>query len=274
MSNIFEQAMNDVQGTEEKYLGPTYPYYKNIRSPSEIGMSDKGTIQQMTKNINGLIAYVELMVSGSGKASSTGKPLGNQFFLETGAKCYADDQCTNESDSSTCPQVTRYIYINNIPQGNIPFISSGLGENFKEFRGLIPGTMSNLNVLNPMSLLRSFMIGSNPPCKKIEMPTMTNDNISGTESQYVAYSDIQSMDPCLFLDKKNPITLQSCRESFQSDISPQMMNIWNKYKQSKKQYNDECKYHKKYGNDHLWLFIFSTMMILFVLMIVLYIAFS
>ncbi len=129
MSNLFEEVLKDAQGVEERLLGPTYPYYKNIKTPSDIGMSDRGTIQQMAKDINGLIQYVELLVTGDSKASATGQPLGNKFFLKTGAKCAAIDSCTDSNDPSTCQKVDRYIYVNNVPQGNIPFISSGLGVN-------------------------------------------------------------------------------------------------------------------------------------------------
>ena len=64
-NNIFQQVLNDAQGVEEQLLGPTYPYYKNIKTPSQIGMSDRGTIQQMGQNIVGLTNYVSLLVSGS-----------------------------------------------------------------------------------------------------------------------------------------------------------------------------------------------------------------
>ena len=33
-------------------------------------------------------------------------------------------------DTETNQEVDRYIYVNNVPQGNVPFISSGLGVNF------------------------------------------------------------------------------------------------------------------------------------------------
>ena len=44
MSNIFQEVLNDAEGVQNELLGPTYPYYKNIKSPSQIGMSSKGTI--------------------------------------------------------------------------------------------------------------------------------------------------------------------------------------------------------------------------------------
>jgi hypothetical protein len=217
MSNLFEEVLNDAKGVEEKLLGPTYPYYKNIKTPSDIGMSDNGTIEQMTKDIDGLIQYVELLVTGESNASSTGGPLGNKFFLQTGAKCAAIDKCTDKSDSSTCEQVNRYIYVDNVPVGNIPFISSGLGVNFSEFKGLIPGAMSNLNVLNPFAIMQAFLSGSTPPCQEITMQTIDVNNNKSSETHYVTLTDINNMDPCIFTDNKNPITGANCKESFKSN---------------------------------------------------------
>ena len=205
MSNIFQEVLTNAKAAEEKYLGPSYPYHKFIRTPSEIGMSSKGSLSALGKNIDGLIAYVELLVSGDGKASATGKPLGNKFFLKTGAKC---------TDKITQQEVDRYIYINNVPQGNIPFISSGVGVNFSEFKGLIPGTISNLNAFNPMTMFQAFLSGSKPNCQEISMETIDIYNNRSTESHFVTLVDIQNTDPCSFPDKKNPVTKNKCRETF------------------------------------------------------------
>ena len=207
MTDIFQEVLTDAKGVEERLLGPTYPYYKNIKSPSEIGMSSKGSLPALAKDIDGLIQYVELLVSGNSKASSTGGPLGNKFFLQTGAKCV---------DNKTNNQVDRYIYINNVPVGNVPFISSGMGVNFSEFKGIIPGAMGNLNALNPFSIMQAFMSGSTPPCQEITMQTIDVNNNKSSESHFVTLVDINNMDPCLFPDKKNPVTNENCRESFVS----------------------------------------------------------
>lgn len=212
--SLLNQISQNAQSVEERVLGPTYPYYSNIKTPQELGMGDRGTIQQMTKDIDGLIQYTELLVSGKSKASSTGGPLGNKFFLQTGGKCRAIDQCTDPNDKTTCESVNRYIYVNNVPEGNIPFISSGVGVNFTEFRGLIPGAMSNLNALNPMSLMRAFLSGATPDCQKITMETITTSNMKATETNYVTLADITDIDPCSFPDGINPVTKSKCRESF------------------------------------------------------------
>jgi hypothetical protein len=207
MSNLFEDVLNDAKGVEQELLGPAYPYYANIKTPSQIGMSDNGSISALTSDINGLIQYVEVLVSGNSKASSTGKPLGNKFFLKTGAKC---------KDVASGDQVDRYIYIDNVPAGNIPFISQGLGVNFTEFKGLIPGAMGNLNALNPFALSQAFLAGSVPDCQALTMETISVDNVTSSETNYVTLVDIQNMDACTFSDSKNPVSGETCQETFKS----------------------------------------------------------
>lgn len=215
MTDVFQEVLTDAKGVEEKLLGPDYPYYKNIKTPQEIGMSSKGSLTALGKDIDGLIQYVELLVSGNSKASATGKPLGNKFFLQTGAKCV---------DTKTKEQMDRYIYINNVPVGNIPFISSGMGVNFSEFKGMIPGMMGNLNALNPFSIMQAFMSGTTPDCQEITMETIDVNNNKSSETHFVTLVDINNMDPCLFPDKTNPITKEKCREAFTTsdDISPKL----------------------------------------------------
>jgi hypothetical protein len=226
-SNLFEEVLKDAGAVEQRLLGPTYPYYKNIKTPKQLGMSDTGTLSQMATDINGLIQYVEVLVTGNSQASATGGPLGNKFFLQTGAKCAAVDKCTTDSTgNSSCQSVDRYIYIDNVPVGNIPFISSGLGVDFSEFKGLIPGAMGNLNVLNPFAIMRAFASGSTPPCQQLTMQTIDVNNNQSTETQYVTLADIGNMDPCTFSNGFNPVTKASCQETFQTgvgkDASPVM----------------------------------------------------
>ena len=204
-SNIFQEVLTDATGVQDRLLGPTYPYWKNIKSPSQIGMSDEGSLNALGKDIDGLIQYVEVLVTGGSNATG-GKVLGNKFFLQTGGKCM--DKATNK-------EVDRFIYINNQPDGHIAFISSGLGVNFSQFRGLIPGTMSNLNVLNPFTIMQAFMSGATPDCQEITLETIDNNSNSSNETHFVSVVDIQNMDACSFSpDKKNPITGKQCAEAF------------------------------------------------------------
>lgn len=205
MSNVFQDALSDVNELQETLLGPNYNYPDQIKSPSEMGMSSKGSWGALTKDISGLIGYVQLLVTGQSKASKTGKPLGTKFFLKTGAKC---------KDKKSGELVQRYVYLDNVPDGTIPFISSGLGVNFTTFRGLIPGIMSNIGKVNPFQILQSFVMGSNPECQEITLQTIDSKNNVSTETQFVATLDIESMTACSFPDKKNPLTGVKCKEAF------------------------------------------------------------
>jgi len=219
-NNIFEQVLSGAGNVGKEFTGESYPYYQYIKTPSELGMSDKGTLDQMGKDIDGLINYVELLVSGKSKASTTGEPLGNKFFLQTGGKCI---------DTKTAQEVDRWIYIDNVPAGNIPFISSGMGVNFSEFKGLIPGTISNLNAFNPVTLFQAFLSGSKPDCQEITMETIDTYNNKSTETHYVTLTDIKNMDPCIFSNKKNPLTNQACRETF-TNMNQTLDQIYSSYK--------------------------------------------
>ena len=218
MSNFFSDVMTDMKGMEQNLLGPDYLYWKRILKPSDMGMSSDGNFGALTNDVNGLINYVEVLVSGNG-GSTTGGPLGDKFFLKTGGQC---------TDVASGNKVDRYIYIDNVPNGNIPFISSGLGgTDFTEFEGLIPGLLGDLGKLNPLNLFKSFMMGDNPDCMSVTLQTIVpvadanlndtgKDNV-GTETQYVAVADVKNMDPCIFPDKKNPADPSlTCMETFTS----------------------------------------------------------
>ena len=216
MSGFFSDIMKDMKGMEQNLLGPDYLYWKRILKPSDMGMSDDGNFDTLANNIGGLINYVEVMVTGKG-GSTKGGPLGDKFFLKTGGQC---------TDVASKKLVDRYIYINNIPSGNIPFISSGLGgTDFTEFEGLIPGTLGDLGKLNPLSLFKSFMMGENPPCMLVTLDTVTpvtdgNGNDTGqdnhgTDTKFLAVADVTNMDPCTFRSKMNPADpTQTCSETF------------------------------------------------------------
>ena len=68
-------------------LGPSYDYWKSIKQPSEMGMSPGFSLGALATNVDGLLSYVEVLISGTGNASVTGKPLGNKFFLPTTGQC-------------------------------------------------------------------------------------------------------------------------------------------------------------------------------------------
>lgn len=114
--------------------------------------------------------------------------------------------------------VDRFIYINNIPDGTIPFIASGAdGSTFQDLKGLIPGAMGNLAALNPMPLFTAFTAGTYPDCAKITLETVNVNNIKRVESNHLALIDVVEMNPCIFPNKTNPASGYTCKESFSAN---------------------------------------------------------
>jgi len=181
MTSFFNKIAKGMDGVEESMLGPDYKYYKHIRTPGAMGASSKGTMGAMGKDVGAIINYVELLVSGGGPASDTGRPLGSKFYVKTAGKC---------KDVETKKVVPRYIYIDNVPDGNIPLISSGLGVNFSEFKGLLPGVLEDAGALNPMSLFSAFQQGATPACKEVSFPVIGDDRANHPTSGHVAMAEI------------------------------------------------------------------------------------
>lgn len=238
-------------------LGPSYDYWKSIKQPSEMGMSPGFSLGALATNVDGLLSYVEVLISGSGNASVTGKPLGNKFFLKTsgqcsettaekwkkerdedaawekeyeevdnkeGAKQITADQATklknalneqkkqrDEKRAGDKQKVQRWIYVNNIPDGTIPFMASGSdGRTFDDLRGLIPGALGNLGALNPVQLFKGFTAGTYPDCAEVTLTTVNNDNVRSSERRHIALVEMVEMNPCWFPGGFNPASGNRC----------------------------------------------------------------
>lgn len=198
MSNFFQSVVDDAEKVEEELLGPDYKYYEHIKTPEELGMSDAGTISALGKDINGIINYVELLVTGRGDANKSkgGRPLGDRFFLKTGGQC---------KDQATGKLVDRYMYIDNVPDGAIPFVSSGIGYKFTTFEGLIPGILSDIDKINPMDMFKAFSQDSEPACREITLETIGKDGNVGSETRFLPLDEIAVIEAN---DKKQKIIVK------------------------------------------------------------------
>jgi len=144
-----------------------YKYNEHIKPPESIGMSDQGDLETLGKDINGLIAYTQLLVEGGGPASSVDGALGDKYFMPSGSKCIAQD---------TKQEVDRYTYINNVP-------SRG---------GLIPGLIESTFKINPGAVFTAAFQSNKPECKQITLQTIDYKNNTKNETQYVAVTEIEN----------------------------------------------------------------------------------
>jgi hypothetical protein len=177
-----------------------YSYLSFIKTPAELQMSDNGTLDTLEKDINGLTSYVELLVEGTSNASKTNGPLGNKFFVKTLGTC----KSVGPKDKDT--EQTRYFYVNNVPLGKNPMP----GSNYKDYRGLIPGMLENVDSINPEKIASAFLTNLVPDCMEITLDTINSSGTLGSASHYVSLADIAELDPCLFPDRVNPQTNAKC----------------------------------------------------------------
>lgn len=221
-----------------------YKYGAFINSPTEMGMKGETSgwgLDTIGTNFGGLISYIQLLVTGTSEASKAAaidypvsglrysQPLGNAYAFKTGFKC----------TDSTGKLQDAVAYINNVPLGNIPFISSFMGVgDVSELRGLLPGIFENFNGFNPMIIVDSLDISNGERCN-IDVETnlayslpLTNINEDGTDYRSgvepVSYSQlymfdnmVSEIDPCVFRgsdgtpgSRTNPVTNKRCKESF------------------------------------------------------------
>lgn len=208
MSNFFESASNNPSALQNKLSGPRYSYSDQIKSPDEMGMSGSG--KNIHTNVKGLEDYVTLLFSGGGNASKVDGPMGKQYFLKTGSKC---------KDNKSGQQVTRSLYINNIPVENTT-LNQGMTLLFGKAQGLIPGILNNIENINPMGIFGAFMEGTNPDCMSVSLPTRNSNNVVGKQTQYLTVNDVKNLSPCLFSNKINPVTKKgaSCIEGFENKV--------------------------------------------------------
>jgi hypothetical protein len=207
---------------------PPYSYLQFIKAPSEMGMSDAGNLPTIEKDINGLIAYVELLVDGASAASKAQNngPLGNQFFVQTNATCIA-------KVAGIPTSVARSIYVNNIPLGGI---GAAPGANIPEFRGLIPGMMSGMDVLNPSRMAESLSNAGTPDCVSVTLNVMDSSYNTVPSTNYITVTDAKYIDPCSFTECVNPITNGVCsgktpppKQGFTNKTDLLFSNIENDY---------------------------------------------
>ena len=163
MSTPYDSGRGDPSGLFAAILGKyAYNYFDKIKAPAQMGMSTDGSIGALADDIAGLIAYVELLAFGGGEASFPEGPLGNKYFMQTASKCVAPDG----------KRVPRYIYVNNIPDGEFQLLpdNTGMTIHMAAFKGLIPGVIEDILNLNPMNMFQAFTMGGKPKCSLVTLP--------------------------------------------------------------------------------------------------------
>lgn len=209
--------------TSAEYLGPNYPYHAMISIPEDMGMSPKGDLETLGKNVTGLINYGSLLMTGDTIANKKIKneqerlgeqqPLGDRIFVKTHGQCLpknkagqyvtADGNGTvlKEQEKEPKELPNRYVFIDHIPTGNIP----GIG-NLSSMKGFVPGLMDNIFKLNPIKIIDAMKQPAKPDCLYVDFQTITydktkdisNQHVVANEGQWVSIEDLKDLNPCSF----------------------------------------------------------------------------
>ena len=171
------------------FFGERYNYPTFILPPTHPKMqfTEGGRAKDLAKNINGITSYVDLLISGDSKASlrknedGENLPLGGKYFMKTILKC---------KDVDTCQEVDRYVYMNNVPTGRIPFTK----DTKTSYRGIVPGMLGNLEKMSPFDMIDKLFQPAIPKCKKVDLQVVLNDNDEGeTMARHVSLDDLETL---------------------------------------------------------------------------------
>jgi len=182
-----------------------YEYYKYVKTPKDMGIKTGSSLDNVSDGVSAMFNYVKLLVEGDSSASTTGKPLGNKYFLLTSQDC---------TDTATNKTVKRSLYFDNVPTGNLGMFAD-TGSDTTDFRGLIPGAIEDVLSIGKIDFFGAFSSFDVPPCQAIKLKTISVNNAMSSDTQYVTISDIKQISPCNFPDRVNPQTKDRCtRQGF------------------------------------------------------------
>jgi hypothetical protein len=171
----------------------SYNYSKYIKTPKEMGIKVGDSLDNVSDGVGAIFSYVKLLVEGTSNASKTGKPLGNKYFLETSENCI--NQYTNE-------KVKRSLYFDNVPTGTLGILQD-TGNEFSEFKGLVPGAIENVMAIGKIDFFSAFTDVGIPKCLPVKLKTINVNNKQGIDTHYITISDIEAISPCNFITKTN-----------------------------------------------------------------------
>lgn len=164
-----DENLTDEESILKDYMGENYSYTSNIKTPSNMGVNHSANIFQIPKNINAIKKYTDYLAK---------EPhMGSNYFVKSG---YCGSESVNE-----CKGQPRWMFIRNIPTGNIP--CTNVKTNMK---GLIPGLLEDINDINPLEIIMNTMgkgsVVSNKCVKRTEKVGTKNSSEFQTKCAPVA----------------------------------------------------------------------------------------
>lgn len=179
------------------FLGEDFDYIGAFNNPRDCSpgpcMGESG--DKIMDNLKGTVKYGNALLFHSDsndnrRVQKNPGVLGNKYFIDSGVDCK-----TPEGDT-----VSRHIYVDNRPTGNVPFINQLVGNGGLP-KGLIPGLLSNVERLNPVKLLNALVpeVGEAAKCKERTVTEIRQRDDGSTYSEevkvYMTDKDYEEVEP-------------------------------------------------------------------------------
>jgi len=172
---------------------------KMVKTPAELGINGSGTWKQLKINIRGFKGYNKVMTIGGGPASTD--YTGNKGFKVMLSKC-------------------KDIQTNRIARQSIFFDNTSN-------KGLVPAIGQKVDNAFHISRIWAAFKTPTQDCMPVTCDTITKYNDKGTETRFVTIDDIKGLSPCVFTNKKNPVTDKTCPEEFTNMMNDDTSNLGN-----------------------------------------------
>lgn len=177
------------QGIEEN--APVYETSNLIITPEDADASDIRSWVAFDHNMRVGANYLEAIVSDQTAVTTTGRPLGMNYLLDTKTQC-------NATDIEGGTSVERYTYIQNNHGGS-----------------LIDTVVNDVEIgFSANNLELGFT--SSIDCQGVTLSTIDENGLNGFGTAWVATTEISNIGPCQFKDRINPVTNEICNESFEN----------------------------------------------------------
>ena len=251
-------------------LPSNFSYYKEIKSPDELGASDAGNNAALKRDGDAIFGYVGGLFSGNkNNVFKTDSPMiGDKQFFNTGAQCIkstakevnsnsnkVNSISINSSNQDKSKLTDRYSYIDNISKtpNNQPV-------------GLLYQVIDDIMDLNPTEIFNSILEPPNSQCIPVTLKTIKQnvryDIETGFETQYVIVSEIEKINPCNFSDGVNPFVKEKTNAI--CDLKDSKQNsIFNTYDNDRKNIKREPFSNITYPRNNLMQLYLFFVFILF-----------
>ena len=168
------------------------PYINCIKTPREQGSNTKA--KKVQQNFKIFFSYIDLLISGKGRANKCKGTPGAQYFTKTNSTCTTSEGTAN-----------KYAYYSFKPMGTVGGVDlGGIGGTQSGSQGLVMGILESLTQVNLNKMVANVRNASSSNCVKVTAPitikedgTEVNSRNCEYETHYIDEANAAMIEPCM-----------------------------------------------------------------------------